>query len=140
MPKTSSPDCIPMVILKNYEAETSYIIAELFNIVLKESCFLGCWKISLVILVFKNVKKRCTAKSYNSVTVFSVVRNGKCRNVSLFWFPVWFFVFHIADLLTAVFDRIARAFSRFWYTQAVALVYPRLSTEFGMMFYFTNLN
>ena len=77
-----------MVILKNYEAETSYIIAELFNIVLRESCFLGCWKVSSVVLAFSNVKERCTAKSYNPVTVFAVVRNEKCRNLALFIFPV----------------------------------------------------
>ena len=36
----SGPDCIPVVVLKNCEPELSYILAELFNICLKESCFL----------------------------------------------------------------------------------------------------
>ena len=33
-----------MVVLKNSEPERSYIIAELFNKCLKESCFPDCWK------------------------------------------------------------------------------------------------
>ena len=36
-PKVSSPDCIPVVVLKNFEPELSYIVAELFNFFLKES-------------------------------------------------------------------------------------------------------
>ena len=35
--KASGPDCIPVVILKNYEPEILYIPAKLFNICLKES-------------------------------------------------------------------------------------------------------
>ena len=37
--KVSDPDCIPAVVLKNCELELSFIIAELFNTCLKESCF-----------------------------------------------------------------------------------------------------
>ena len=37
--KASGPDCIPVVILKTCELEFSYILSELFNICLKESCF-----------------------------------------------------------------------------------------------------
>ena len=40
--KASGPDCIPVVILKNCEPELSYILAELFNKCLKESCFPDC--------------------------------------------------------------------------------------------------
>ena len=53
--KASGPDCIPVVVLKNCEPELSYILAELFNKCLKESCFLDCWKVSSVVPVFKNV-------------------------------------------------------------------------------------
>ena len=43
------------------------------------------------------------------------------------------------DLLTAVSDRIARVFSRSGATQIVArLIYPRLSTGFSMLVFFTN--
>ena len=42
------PDCIPVVVLKNCEPEFSYILAELFNKCLKESCFPDCWKVSSV--------------------------------------------------------------------------------------------
>ena len=45
-----------------------------------------------------------------------------------------------ADLLTVVFDRIARAFDRSEATRAVALDLSKgLSTEFGMLVFFTNL-
>ena len=37
--KASGPDCLPLVALKNSEPELSYILAELFNKCLKESCF-----------------------------------------------------------------------------------------------------
>ena len=36
--KASDPDCIPFVVLKKCEPELSYILAELFNRCLKESC------------------------------------------------------------------------------------------------------
>ena len=59
----SGLDCIPMVVLKNCDPELSYILAELFNICLKESCFPDCWKVSSVVPVFKNVGERSTAKN-----------------------------------------------------------------------------
>ena len=37
--KASGPDCILVVVLKNCKPELSYILAELFNKCLKESCF-----------------------------------------------------------------------------------------------------
>ena len=37
--KVSGPDCIPVVVLKSCEPELSYILVEVFNICLKESCF-----------------------------------------------------------------------------------------------------
>ena len=40
--KASRPDCIPVVFLKNSEPELSFILAELFNKCLKESCFPDC--------------------------------------------------------------------------------------------------
>ena len=71
--KTSGPDCIAVVFLKNCEPELSYILAELFNKYLKESCFRDCWKVSLVVTVFKNVGERSRAKNHRSVSLFSVV-------------------------------------------------------------------
>ena len=62
-----------MVILKNYEPELSYILAELFNKCFKESCFPNCWKVSSVVPVFKNVGERSTAKNYRPVGLLSVV-------------------------------------------------------------------
>ena len=65
--KTSGPDCISVVVLKNYEPRRSYILAELFSMCLKQSCFPDCWKVSSVVPVFKNVGKKSTAKNYFSL-------------------------------------------------------------------------
>ena len=70
--KASGPDRIPVAGLKNCEPELSYILAELFNKCLKESCFPNCWKVSLVVPVFKDVGKRSTAKNYRPVSLLSV--------------------------------------------------------------------
>ena len=71
--KASGPDCIPVVFLKNCELELFYILAELFNECLKESCFRRCWNVSSVVPVFKNVRERSTAKSHRVVSLLSVV-------------------------------------------------------------------
>ena len=71
--KTSGPDCIPVVVLKNSEPEHFYILAELFNKCLKESFFPDCWKVSSVVPISKNVAERSTAKNYRPVSILSVV-------------------------------------------------------------------
>ena len=62
--KAAGPNCIPVVVLKNCKPELSYILAELFNICLKESCFQDYWKVWLVVPVFKNAGESSTAKNY----------------------------------------------------------------------------
>ena len=122
------------MVLKNCEAELSYILAELFNNCLKESCFPDCWKVSSVVLVFKNVGERSTAKNYHPVSLLSVVRKvfeklvdnrivdhlEKCDLFSDFQYGFRFSRL-TADLLTVVSDRIAKAFKRSRATRAVAL-------------------
>ena len=71
--KASGPDCIPVVVLRNCEPELSFILAELFNKFLKESCFPDCWKVSSVVPVFKNIGERSTAKNYWPVSLLSAV-------------------------------------------------------------------
>ena len=123
--KASGPDCIPVVVLKNCEPELSYILAELFNKCLKESCFRDCWKVSSVVPVFKNVGERSTAKNYRPVSLLSVVSKvfeklvnnwivdhlEKCGLFSDFQYG-FRSCRSTADLLTVVSDRIARAFNR----------------------------
>ena len=65
--KASGSDSIPVVVLKNYEPERLYILAELFNMCLKESCFPGCCKISSVVPVFKKVGESSTTENYRPV-------------------------------------------------------------------------
>ena len=132
--KASGPDCIPLVVLKNCEQELSYILAELFNKCLKESCFPDCWKVSSVVPVFKNVGERSTAKNYHPVSLLSVVSKvfeklANNRIVDHLEKCGLFYEFQYgfrssrstADLLTVVSDRIARAFNRSGATRAVAL-------------------
>ena len=71
--KASGPDCIPVVVLKNCEPELSYILAELFNKCLKESCFPGCWKVSSAVPVFKNVGEWSAAKNYRPISLLFMV-------------------------------------------------------------------
>ena len=40
--KARGPDCIPVVVLSNCEPEISYILTEIFNKCLKETCFPDC--------------------------------------------------------------------------------------------------
>ena len=132
--KASGPDCTPVVVLKNCEPEPSYILAELFNKCLKESCFPDCWKVSSVVSVFKNVGERSTCKSYCPVSLLSVVRKvfesfvnnrivDHLEKFGLFSDIQYGFRFSrsTADLLAVVSDRIARAFNRSGATQAIAL-------------------
>ena len=123
--KASGHDCIVVVALKNCEPELSYILGELFNMCLKESCFPDCWKVSLLIPVFKNVGERSTAKNYRSISLLSVVSTvfeklinnrivdhpEKCGPFSDFQYGFRSSQ-STADLLTVASDRIARAFNR----------------------------
>ena len=145
--KAYGPDCIPAVFLKNCESELSFILAELFNKCLKESCFPDCWKVSSVVPVFKNVGERSTAKSNCPVSLLSVVNKvfGKLVNnrivdhlekygLSSDFQYGFTFCRSTADLLTVVSDRIARAFNRLGLLKLWQLIYPRLLTGFGMLF------
>ena len=49
------------------------ILARLLNMCLKESCFPDCWKVSLVVPVFKKAGKRSTAENYCPVSLLFVV-------------------------------------------------------------------
>ena len=73
--KTSGPRHVPVVVLKNCEPELSYILAELFSMCLKvkESCFPHYWKVSPVILVFKNIGEWSAAKNYHPISLVYVV-------------------------------------------------------------------
>ena len=71
--KASDCECIPVVVLKNCEPELSYILVELFNMCMKESCFPYCWNVSSLVPVYKNVRERFTVKNYHPVSLLSVV-------------------------------------------------------------------
>ena len=131
---TSGSDCIPKVALKNCQPELSYILAELFNKCLKESCFPDCLKVSSVVPVFKNVGERSAAKNYRPVSLLSVVskvfeklvNNRIVDHLEKYGlFSDFQYGFRscgsTADLLRVVSDRIARVFNRSGATRTVAL-------------------
>ena len=125
MSKTSGPDCIPLVVLKNCDTELSYILVEVFNKCLKESCFPDCWKVLLVVPVFKNVGERSPAKNFHPASLLSVISEvfeklvnnrisdhlEKCGLFSDFQYG-FRSSRSTADLLTVVSDRIGRAFNK----------------------------
>ena len=144
--EASGADCIPVVVLKNYEPEPSYILVELFNMCLKESYFPDCWKVSLVVPVFRIIGERSTAKNYCPVSLLSVVSKvfeklvnnrivdhlQKCGLFSDFQYG-FRSSGSTADLLTVVSDRIfARVFNRSGATRAVA---PGISKAFDRVWH-----
>ena len=68
MSQPSDPDCISVVVLKNYEPE-------LFNTCLQKSCFPDNWKASSVFPLIKNVGEKCTARNYHCVSLPSVINS-----------------------------------------------------------------
>ena len=122
-----------MEVLKNCETELSYILAELFNKCLKESCFQDCgsfrqWFLYLRMLG-KGLLLKTTALSLLSVVnkVFEKLVNNrivdqleKCDLFSNFQYEFRSSQ-STADLLTIVSDKIVRVFSRSGATRVVAL-------------------
>ena len=134
LPKASGPFCIQVVVLKNCEPEMSYILTELFDGCLRESCFPDCWKVSSVVPLFQNVRERSTAKNYRPVSLLSSVSKvfEKLVNNKIVYHLEKYDLFSdfqyglrssrsTADLLTVVSVRIARTFNRSGATRAVAL-------------------
>ena len=80
-----------MLVLKNCEPELYYILAELFNTCVKKSCFLDCWKVSLLFPLYKNAG--ATAKNYHPVSLLSrvskvfekLVNNGIVDHLEFFF-------------------------------------------------------
>ena len=73
-------DCIPVVVLKNCEPELSYILAETFNMCLKETCFPDCWKVSLVVPVLRMFEKGLLLKT-TTLLVFCLWSVKSLRNL-----------------------------------------------------------
>ena len=65
------------MVLNNCEPELSYVLPELFNKCLKESCSLGCSKVSSVVPIFKNIVEQSTPKNYCPVSLLSLVKSLK---------------------------------------------------------------
>ena len=138
---------------KNCEPELSYILAELFNKCLKESCFPDCPKVSSAVPVFKNVGERSTAKNYRPVSLLSVVSKvfeklANNRIVDHLEKCCLFSDFQQgfrSSRSTAIFSQLyliklpgpltGLGILELWH-----LIYPRLLTGFGMLVFFTNLS
>ena len=119
---------------------------------LKDSCFPDCWKVSSVVLVFNNVGERSTAKNDHPVSLLSVVSKifEKLMNNRTFDHLEKFGLFSdfqygfrssrsTADFLKVVSDKLLGLLTGLGLLEQQHLIYPRLSTEFGTLF-FTNLS
>ena len=102
--KTSSPDCIPVEVLKKCQPELLFILAEFLKMYLKEFCFPDCWKVSSAVPLFKGAGERSPPKYYRPVGLLSViskifeqfVNNRIADKIWLFVrFLVWFQIFLI---------------------------------------------
>ena len=141
----------PVVVLKNRELELFYILAELFNKCLKESCFPDCWKVSSVVPVFKNVGESSTAKNYHPVSL-SVVSKvfEKLVNNTIVDHLEKSSLFLISSMVLGLLDQLI--FSQLYLIDLLGLltglgllqlwhlIYPRLLTGFGMLVSLTKLN
>ena len=112
----------------------TYTLNFSISVLIKESCFPDCWKVSSVVHMFKNIGEKSTAKNCCPVSLLSVVSKvfGKLVNIRIVDHleKCGFFLdsqhsfrtsWSTADLLAAVSCRIARDFNRFGATRAVAL-------------------
>ena len=95
--KASGPDCVPVVVLKNCEPELSYILAELFSMFLKESCFgRSHWRFPYLRMLGKGLLLKTSAllvfflwlvKSLKNLQILGLLIT--LRNMA-FIFQVWF--------------------------------------------------
>ena len=105
-----------MVVLKNCEPELSYVLVELFNKCLKESCSTDCSKVSSAAPIIKNIGEQSAAKTYCPVSLLSVV--GKVKSLKNLAREMWTFsdfqygVRSSQSTADLVSDRIAEAFNR----------------------------
>ena len=150
--KASGPDCIRVVVLKNCEPELSYMLAELFNKCLKESCCPDCWKVSSVFPIFKNVGERSTAKNCRPVSLLYVVIKifEKLVNNRIVDHLEKCGLFLISSMVLGLHDQL-QIFSQLYLIELLGLlislgllklwhlIYLRLLTGFGVLFFLTNL-
>ena len=125
---TFGPDRIPVMVLKNCEPELSYLLAELFNKCLKESCFPDCWKFHQWFLDLRMLGKGLQLSLLSLVSkVFEKLVNNKIVDhlEKCGLFPDFQYGFRpsrsTADLLTVVSDRVARGLNKSGATRAMAL-------------------
>ena len=132
--KAKGPDGIPVVVLKNCEPELSSILAKLFNLCLKESCFPDCWKVSYTVPAFKKDGERSNPKDYRPISLLSVVSKVFERLINdrlvlhlekAGVFSDFQYGFRsarsTADLLTVLTERIARSLNSSGATRAISL-------------------
>ena len=127
--KAYGSDCIPVVVLKNCELELSYILAELFNKYLKESCFPDCWKVSSVVPIFKNVGERSTAKNNRPVSLISVVSEvfEKLVNIKIVDHLEKCSLFFISRIVLGLLDQLQI------FSQLYLIELPGLLTSLGLL-------
>ena len=132
--------------------ELSHTLSELFSMFLKESCFSDCWKTSLVVPVFKNVRESSTTKNYHPVSLLSVVKKvfEKLVNNRLTDHLKKCALFLISNMVLDLINQL-QIIWQLYLIELLGLVthlgllrgdllYARLLTGFGLLVFFTNLS
>ena len=91
----------------NCQPELSDILAEFFTQCLKESCFPDCWKVSLVVLVFKNVGGRSTAEIIEllipwKIETFFLISSFVLGLLDQLWIFLQLYLIELLGLLTGL--------------------------------------
>ena len=69
-----------------------HLVAELFNMFLKEYRFPDCLKVSHVVQVFKNIRKRSIARNYCCVSLATVVSKKPLKERLIHQLEKWHFL------------------------------------------------
>ena len=129
------------------------ILVELLISWVKESCFSDCWKVSSVVLVFKNIGERSTTKNYCPVSLLSVVSKvfEKFVNNRIVDHLQKCGFFLISSMVVGHLNQL-QIFSQLYLIELLWLltglgllelwhvIYPRFLRGFDMLVYFINLS
>ena len=142
MSKALVPDCIPEVVLKNFEPQLSHVLADLFHMYLMEPFFSRLFEGLICGPCIRALLQKTTTllvfflwfvKSLKNLWIIGLLRNMVFYfqyNFRLYWSTTD--LVYLIELLEFLID--------LGLVKLQHLIYPRLLTEFGMLAFFTNLS
>ena len=127
--KASGPDCIPVVVLKSCKPELSYILAQLFNQILRSTAKNYCLVTFLSVL--SNVFKKLVSNRLVTQTnvVFFLISSMVLGLLNQLQILSQLYLIELLGLITGL------GLLQLWH-----LIYPRFLTGFDMLFVITNLS